>query len=285
MEKTDSTQKILLEKRKRHQTYMAVDYLLSVGTYFDFLSVDAFKLSKTAKFLAHLSKTKTINSDLLFLAYFYNDSRISNMLEKFEFSTKLTENIEKYFPKIDFSGIAKTKFKSDQNLFEQFFSKIFNSKAEDEVIIPWSHEVIQLLEKAIENSLLRFKTPVLTPEILFITLMEEKSGRINQIIKKCFRNEMDWYLFRYELIKLIHHQESSIRGEVTKNQQYFAYLMKTELSDSEFKRLLDTTELPKGVLTFRNHLILELLKTNLFENLLKDINLSIKLNKKRLYSS
>jgi hypothetical protein len=115
--------------------------------------------------------------------------------------------------------------------------------------------------------------------------MEEKSGRINQIIKKCFRNEMDWYLFRYELIKLIHHQESSIRGEVTKNQQYFAYLMKTELSDSEFKRLLDTTELPKGVLTFRNHLILELLKTNLFENLLKDINLSMKLNKKRLYSS
>lgn len=285
MEKTDSSQKILIEKRKRYQTYMAIDYLLSVGTYFDFFSSDAFKLSKTAKFLAYLSKNKTITSDLLFLSYFYTDSRISSMLEKFEFSNKLLENLDKYFPNIDFNEIAKAKTKTNQNIFEQFLSNFFNSQKEAEITIPWSHELIQLFEKAIENSLGRFKTPVLTSEILFITLMEEKSNKISQIIKKCFRSEMDWYLFRYELIKLIHQEESNIRGEVTKNQQYFAYLLKSQLSEAEFKRLLDTVELPKGVLTFRNNLILELLKTNIFDSLLKDIHLSIKLNKKRVYSS
>jgi hypothetical protein len=36
-------------------------------------------------------------------------------------------------------------------------------------------------------------------------------------------------LFRYELMKVIHKHESIIRSDVVKNQQYFAYLLRTQL--------------------------------------------------------
>ena len=60
----------------------------------------------------------------------------------------------------------------------------------------------------------------------------------SKIIKKILGNDTDWYLLRYQLIKHLHSQESNIRSEVSKNQQYFAYLLKIELTDLEFEKLL-----------------------------------------------
>jgi hypothetical protein len=51
MENTNSSEQIIIEKRKRHQAY-AMDYLISVGTYFDFFSIDAFKLIECKLFSA-----------------------------------------------------------------------------------------------------------------------------------------------------------------------------------------------------------------------------------------
>jgi hypothetical protein len=66
-----------------------------------------------------------------------------------------------------------------------------------------------------------------------------------------------------------------------KNQHYFAYLLKTQLSDNEFEKLLERENLFLGVSTFRNLLISDVLKLNLFDELEKEIKFS--LNKKRKY--
>jgi hypothetical protein len=52
MENTNSSEQIIEKKRKRHQAYAAMDYLISVGTYFDFFSIDAFKLIECKLFSA-----------------------------------------------------------------------------------------------------------------------------------------------------------------------------------------------------------------------------------------
>ena len=67
---SDSTktlsQKIALEKRRRHQVYTLLDYALSVVTYFDFFSKDTFKIIEYAKYLAQSIKMKNLNVDDLF---------------------------------------------------------------------------------------------------------------------------------------------------------------------------------------------------------------------------
>jgi hypothetical protein len=72
-----------------------------------------------------------------------------------------------------------------------------------------SYELNLLFEKSAENSLTRFKTPVITPEILFITMMEEKHTKVGKIIQKFLKTDTNWYLLRYKLIKMIHYQETS----------------------------------------------------------------------------
>jgi hypothetical protein len=63
-----TSEKIIIEKRRRNQAYMALDYLLSAITYFDFFSSDAFKIVKNAKYLAQICN-KNVTSELLLLLF------------------------------------------------------------------------------------------------------------------------------------------------------------------------------------------------------------------------
>ena len=142
----------------------------------------------------------------------------------------------------------------------------------------------QLFEKIVENALYRFKTPVVTPDLLFITFMEEKTTKAGKLITKMLKNEANWYLVRYRLIKRLHSQEVLIRGEITKNQHYFAYLMKTRFSEFDFNKLIKNELLLTAVSFFRNFLVKDILKQNLFQTLGDEISHSIKINNKRKYS-
>jgi hypothetical protein len=142
----------------------------------------------------------------------------------------------------------------------------------------------QIFEKTIENALNRFKTPVVTPEILFITLMEEKTCKAGKLIKKVLKTDANWYLLRYRLIKRLHSQEVLIRSEITKNQHYFAYLMKTRFSEVDFNKLIKNNLILTAVSFFRNSLIKDILKQNIFEILKDEIFTSIKFINKRKYS-
>lgn len=283
MENTNSSEQILLEKRKRHQTYAAMDYLLSLGTYFDFFSPNAFQLVENANYFARKLNTP-INSELLFLSYFYCDSSVFQFLESSGFEKKLKRNLAQNFPKFCASepSFRNSKIKK----IGLFLKKILNLNPEIESLkqTNFSEEILVLFEKASENALTRFKTPVISSEILFITLMEEKSTKVSKVIKKCFPNQMEWYLFRYDLMKNIHKHESSIRSDVVKNQQYFAYLLRTKLPTAQFDCLIKEKKLGKAVSIFRDSLILSTLKVDIFDSLLEDIHTSIRITSKRRYS-
>ena len=97
--------------------------------------------------------------------------------------------------------------------------------------------------------------------------------------------ETNWYLLRYQLIKRIHLQELKIRTEIPKSQQYFAYLLKLNLSEFEFNRLIERNLLNVGVSSFRSQLVTHILHLNIFNLLEKDIATSIRINNVRKYST
>lgn len=276
--------KILNEKRRRYQTYMAMDYILSPVTYFDFFSLDAFRIVKNAKYFAYLCN-KQVTSDLLILPFFEYPSEVLTTFQEFGINSDEIEQL--------ISTLQETK---KENFFEQQKSSIraawkeiknffvLESLSLDQEI-EYSHEVNKILEKAAENALTRFKTPVISPEILFVTMLEEKTSKASKIIRKFLNNDTEWYLLRYKLIKRIHYQESNIRSEVVKNQQYFAYLLKTQLSDLEFNKLIESDRLQEGVSKFRNRVVSKILETNIFEELSQEISTSIKIGSKRSYST
>lgn len=276
-EKQEISTKIKLEKRKRYQAYTALDYFSSVLTYFDFFSLDAFKIITHAKYLGALTKQQ-ITSEFLLVPYFLESSKILEFLPKSEMRNRFQTLFFRDF---------KIQSGENQKDLVNFFKQKENLKnpqlyfAENS----YTHEVNQIFEKAVENALTRFKTPVITAEILFITMLEEKNSKVGSVIQNLFETEMEWYLFRYKLIKYIHSQESKIRSEVTKNQQYFAYLLKTQLPDSEFNCLIEKMELAKGVLQFRNALITKFLQINIFDALTEEITTSIRVTNQRQYSS
>jgi hypothetical protein len=78
--------------------------------------------------------------------------------------------------------------------------------------------------------------------------------------------------------------QQCISIEITKNQHYFAYLMKTRFSEFDFNKLIKNELLLTAVSFFRNFLVKDILKQNLFQTLGDDISNSIKINNKRKYS-
>ncbi len=282
---TANSLKIELEKRKRHQTYLALDYLLSSLTYFDFFSGETFNIVKNAKYLAQICN-RNVTSEFLLLPFFSHPSEVSIVLEEFGLSQIDVENliIRKFLSNKKENFFEKQKEKISHLIHDVKGLFILETVSLDQNV-NYSHEVNQIFERSAENALQRFKTPVITPEILFITMMEEKNSAVSKLLRKALKTDTQWYLFRYKLIKRIHKQESNIRGEIIKNQHFFAYLMKTQLSELEFNKLIETENLAKGVSFFRNTLVSKILETNIFEKLLEEILTSIKVNNKRSYSS
>jgi|TARA_B110000971_G_C19947498_1_gene471744 hypothetical protein len=276
-------EQIELEKRRRHQIYMLLDYVLSVVTYFDFFSHDTFTIVKRAKYWAAACKRPFVNGEFLLLPFLDSEFEFSNILKEYGLKEDNILSLIKKANNIPKPSLWQETNFYFYNLFEQRFDIFLNPLITKN--IKYAYETRVIFEKAAENALTRFKTPVITPEILFITMMEQKTAKVSKLIKRFFPEETGWYLFRYRLIKRIHYQEVSIRSLVPKNEQYFAYLLKINLPEYEFNRLVDMELLNLGVTTFRNRLIRHLLTLNLFDLLEKDINKSIKVTNTRKYST
>jgi hypothetical protein len=268
------SKRITLEKRKRHQAYTKIDYLLGVLTYFDFFSRDTFQIIKNSIFLSQILDQNLINSESVLLACLDEKLELSKVLKEYDLSQ--SELLEKLF--VSNSEISNKKFP------KMFKNKSSFASTSQQKEIMYSSELNQLFEKTVENGLNRFKTPVVTPTLLFITLMEEKNSKAGKIIKKSLKSDANWYLLRYRLIKDLHSQEVLIRGEISKNQHYFAYLMKTRFSEFDFNKLIKNDLLITAVSFFRNSLVKEVLKQNIFSMLSNEISTSIKTVNKRKYS-
>lgn len=278
-------QQIELEKRRRHQIYTLLDYTLSAITYFDFFSQDTFTIIKHSKYLAQASKRNYFTSEFLLIPFLDSKFELSTLLKEYDLNEI---EIGKLITSLN--NIPKRSFAEKRDyFFYQIFKKVGNFSFFDKSLITKklknSFDVSFLFEQAAENALIRFKTPVITPEILFITMMEEENTKVSKIIKKFFPEETNWYLLRYKLIKRIHFQEVNIRAEIPKSEQYFAYLLKINLSELEFNCLIETNLLHLAVSTFRNKLITKLLHVNLFDLLEKEIDQSIQVTNTRVYST
>jgi hypothetical protein len=285
-------QEIQLEKRRRNQAYKMLDYTLSNNTYFDFFSADAFQIAKNSKYMTQLYGKQKVSLELLFLSFFDLEFQVGSLLQSFGFDETF---LEKLMAPLKMSKkkenglwppltLLTTLQKKGKNLLESVFSL-----GEDETHfnqqIRYSYQVHQIFEKSAENALNRFKTPVITPEILLITLMEEKESLIGKLIKKNITDETNWYLLRYKLLKRLYAQESNVRSQVKRNQHFFAYLLKTQLPDVSFEKLIENKVLGKAVSLFRNVLIHDLLKSNLADSLDAEIHASLMIGPKRYYST
>lgn len=271
-------EKILSEKRKRAQIYSALNHFITLNTYFDFFSFDAFKIATNSRNLAKSFQSKTVACEHLLLPFLETSSEISHILDESGFNKK---EILKFLEQKNGSKLFSFK---EQLAFKLNLPFLRKKRFQDNSI-NFSLEVNQIFEKAAENALSRFKTPVITSEILFITLMEEKKNKVAKFITKSVSDKMQWYLLRYKLIKRIHHNELNIRTRVPKNEQYFAYLLKTQIPEIQFDRLIENDILALGVLFFRNKLLSKVRSLSLPSHLEKEIYRSIKITRVRKYSS
>lgn len=275
-------EKITLEKRKRNQLYITMDYILSVVSLFDFFSIDSFTIIKDSNYLKALTDEKYINSDLILFSFLNQNLKIAKILT--EYGISLNSLIPYVVP------LKNISVKDSETLLDSIIDKLQSLRKKSILIdvkkkLNYSSEVQKIFEKATENALIRFKTPVVSSEILFITLMEETDGKFSKILKSLINNETEWFILRYRLLKELHSQESIIKGDVVKNQHYFAYLLKTAISEKDYDRLIKKDSLSSAVSVFRNFVIADLLKINLFDTLSEEILNSIQLENKRKYSS
>ena len=95
----------------------------------------------------------------------------------------------------------------------------------------------------------------------------------------------DWYLLRYKLIKRIYFEEICIKEDLTQNQRYFAYLLKTRLTSANLEKLIRNDTYPFAVSHFRDKLVQKALKQDLLLEIKKDIYRSASLTATRKYSS
>lgn len=277
-------EKISLEKRRRYQAYMTLDYLVSVVSYFDFFSTDSFKIAKKAKDLAQFFQKKIVTSDFLLLPFFQTNSEIINLLEKYGVHEKeLVETIYNSH-KITNEIFSEKILSSFKNLVIKIDIPIFSELVIITKQTKYSFEINQIFEKAAENALTRFKTPVISSEILLITMLEAKKSTVGKLLKQCLKNDTNWYMLRYCLMKRLHMQELSIRTDVPKNHQYFAYLLKAHLPELQFDMLIEKDCLLPGILLFRNSMISDIIKVDLSKELKTDIVSSMKSTNTRKYS-
>lgn len=265
------TKEIQNEIRRRTQIYQSLDYYFSSFSYFDFFSKDTFDFLKIAQQFVFYSEKKKITSEILFFLFFSSNIELKNVLKKY---------VSK--PVVFQQFVEEYHFKTSP--VQNFFSFFKNSNENDFSENLFSDDVHLLFENAMNNCLSRFKSPILTLEILFLTLMEEKENKLSLLLKKMIENETDWFLLRYQLMKKIHHDETSIRTNVSINQQFFGYLLKTKLTNLQFDRLNQLKLVDQGVSLFRNTLISTLLKRDFFEIASKDLQNSMKIQSERKYS-
>lgn len=271
--------KINREIRKRHYTYTLLDYIFSNSTYFDFFSLDTFQVLMHTKYVGSicLSTEKVIGSEFFLFSFLTLDLPIKKFLEDHNISSKELGLL--------ISSINQLNSKALIDKKDFYFRKIFKDFQLSKIKpLKYAHEVNLLLEKTAENALLRFKTPVITPEIFLITLMEEKNNKSGKLLKKLLKTESNWYLLRYKLIKRIHLQESEIKSKVKKNEHYFTYLLKICLSELEFNTLIEQNSLATGSSFFRNQVVYELLSLDFLKMLYQEIHNSLANTAIRKYS-
>ena len=268
-----SKRKVLNEKRKRHQTYLKLNFLLSLNTCVDFFTLDAFNIFKNIIRLGQSCPSNEVKKEVLFQSFLEIAPKFTQIFEEGNIIEPQTLNT------------WKKNMRKSESLFSRLKKNLMYAyKAKAKVYNQFSYDFTEILEKTIENALYRFKSPIITSEILFITLLEQNEMRIPSQNESLVLNSSQWQALHYTVLKRIHNQESSIRNKVKKSDQYFAYILKTLLPEIQFDRLIEEDLLPFSTAFFRSKLLVEASKISLSRMLEQNIYNSIKISRRRKYS-
>jgi ATP-dependent Clp protease ATP-binding subunit ClpA len=204
LDSSNLNQKIKIEKRKRHQVYTTFDYVRSQSKKFDFFSYDSINIIQTANSLIQNFRQKKVTPEILLLSFFKEDLELTKILKKFNITFELLEEYLFHGYKITNSSDQKVNIFSS---LKRSLTFLFEKQIDWKETIDTNYELKNLIEKSIENSY-RFKTPAITPELLFLTLLEENTLAANILLKKFLKTDLNWTLLRYEILKKLHNQET-----------------------------------------------------------------------------
>ena len=242
---------------------------------------------KLGRELTKKFQQEKLTPEILLLTFFNSESDLTDILRKYNISFakikryiiyghQLTDDIlqEQFKQRQTKSG--KLSFLKAVNTIQTTFKKKISITSSSS----YNYDVKIILDRAIENAY-RFKTPVITPEILFLTILEEKETAGGKLLKLLLDNDLNWNLLRYEILKKLHHQETQVQGNIFKNTRYYAYLLKIEMSDEQFEKLIEKDNFSYIVSAYRDLVISKVLDCDIFETLENEIKYSIQLNTKR----
>ena len=163
-----------------------------------------------------------------------------------------------------------------------------------------SEELEDILETTIIDAVERFKTPVVTTDLLLLIFIENlisetfprasnadsESKVLNFWLHDFFQSYTDNQLtmVRYKLLKRIHEHETKVREQIHPSQHFFAYLLQTRIPERKIRELLEKNNLEPSVSFFRDELMKQALRSNLPELLLEDVLQNIEDSSERVYS-
>lgn len=284
---TRKQMKLSLEYRRRYQANNMLELILHLTSPYDFFTFDAFQILVSGKYIAENMDKGFVSTEFLLPGFFLLDLPAVTPLKHFAINYTLildkiatlhqkkdnTHFLIKFLRKKKHSIIYKINnfLKKNDFLKELFVDPIVY----DEDISQFANEMEEYLVQCTINACDRFKTPVVSPEILLITLIEEKETNGGKIINEFFKNETHRQLLRYELIKMLHRQESMLKNRLPSHNILYAYLMKAHLSEKEYNKLIDSNLLDSAISVFRNTLISELVTLDYLDLLSLRVNKSI----------
>ena len=286
-----STQeKIELEKRKRNQAYISFDYQLNATTPLDFFSADALQALQTAKYIAYSKHEEKVRLNHFIITFCYINSDLLSLLNEFGICQQIfaftKNNKETDTPNnsiFDLNWLKSQSNLKSQKIKREILDFYLLIQNEHRQLPKFSDELAQFLEKANKNAIEKFKTPIVTLEILFFTLIEDNK-EFSSFLEKDLKTNLSFEFLKYRIYQRIHRQESTIREIIPPNYHYFAYLLKSQLTELQFDYLIDNEMLFQSILYFRNLLIAKTLENNIFPSLRVEIQESMHLTKFRKYS-
>lgn len=269
------TNKKFREIRRRLHFYTNLELLSSRITIFDVMNRETFSILLHAKRIARYYHFEEVTEEILLLAFLSGKKEINKLFKKSELNKKAIykEFLETYklptrniFQKIG-NFILEKIFLEKKPLLDQNFN--------------FSSSCLDLFFKASENTLERFKTFVITPEILFVTLMEKKIP----LLFKGLDNKKKWYILRYILLRRINTEEILIQGKVKTNQFLYIYLLKSKLPQRTYNLYIGGKRRKILYQNFRGLIFSKVLKWDRLTFLESQTRHSIKINSILRYSS
>lgn len=216
-----------------------------------------------------------------------NQTWIDSKVEFLKTKGKETINVSKNYLQVTVPDIFSHYWQKVDSWMEKVLDPNFEIKPQKTFLDTWidpSKNVCRMFEMAAQYAL-KYKTPVISSEILFLILMENKTLKTGLVIKKILRTRSNFLSLRYKLLKRVWRNKSCILQQVKKNQHFFAYLLQVDLSGIAFDELVERNQLADAVKLYRNELILSALQIDIWPLLIQESYLALQASSNRIYSA